>query len=259
MTEIDEMKEIEPWMTMWILAGGLWCIFKWVSFEREGGRERVSLSFFAWIGMDPVPFRRKRPHSIVPFPDLPISLCFILGGVTLLLGVIPAIDSPMIMGWIGLVVMLCVLHFGLFDLIAAFWIGRGFPVKPIMNSPWQSHRLTEFWGDRWNRAFSDWARRNIFRPFVRRFGVTGGAMAGFLASGLAHELVISIPAKAGWGLPTLYFLIQWGMLALQKHYASIQGRLPTLAFVILPAPLLFHPPFLTDVMAPMVTWLVGNI
>lgn len=83
-------------------------------------------------------------------------------------------------------------------------------------------------------------------------------MAGFLASGLAHELVISIPAKAGWGLPTLYFLIQWGMLALQKRFASIQGRLPTLAFVILPAPLLFHPPFLTDVMAPMVTWLVGN-
>lgn len=244
---------------MWILAGALWCAFKWVSYACDGGTLRVSPIFFAWVGMDPAPFRRDCPKVVGPVPRLRAPLLFMAGGAFLLVVAIPLTDSPVLVGSIGMVAMVCVLHFGLFDLMATCWNRFGFPVQPIMKSPWMATSLGEFWGERWNRAFSDWARRHVFRPFVRRCGVISGTMSGFLVSGLAHELVISLPAKACWGFPTLYFLLQGGLLLMQKEHECLRGKWPTLAMVILPAPLLFHPPFLTDVMAPMIRVLVGRV
>jgi alginate O-acetyltransferase complex protein AlgI len=147
--------------------------------------------------------------------------------------------------------MLCFLHFGLFDLLASSWAARGYSVIPIMDAPWKAASLADFWGNRWNRAFSRWARLHVFGPLSRRHGACLGLIGGFLVSGLAHEAVISLPAGSGWGLPTLYFLMQAAGVLGQRSTQCLRGTLPTLMIVLCPAPLLFHPPFLERVFAPM--------
>src|SRR5690606_23708207 len=107
--------------------------------------------------------------------------------------------------------------------------------------------LADFWSRRWNRAFRDLSYANVYRPTVRKFGGAIATFAVFLFSGIVHDLVITLPAEAGYGLPTLYFLIQGlGVLA-QNSGAGKNigfgrgwiGRLFALAVIVLPLPLLF--------------------
>jgi len=146
------------------------------------------------------------------------------------------------------------LHYGSFYLLARFFHWFGFSLTPIMLEPWKARDLSDFWGRRWNRAFSDWAGEFVFRPLAKRLDTVKGTLAGFLVSGLAHEFTISLPANAGYGLPTLYFLIQGVALLLFRKLKlpPLPGRLATFLCVLLPAPLLFHPPFLERVIYPMI-------
>ena len=80
----------------------------------------------------------------------------------------------------------------------------------------------------------------------------------FLFSGLVHDLVISVPANAGYGLPTLYFLIQAaGMFAERRLgiVGKLAGRLFTIFAVLAPVMLLFHPPFAKTVILPFIEFL----
>jgi hypothetical protein len=70
----------------------------------------------------------------------------------------------------------------------------------------------------------------------------------FLASGLVHESVISLPAGGGWGWPTLYFALQGGGLLLERKIGS--SRLLTAGVLLVPAFGLFHPPFVLNVVLP---------
>ena len=86
-------------------------------------------------------------------------------------------------------------------------------------------------------------------------------MVVFVVSGLVHDAVISIPAGGGWGLPTLYFVIQGvGVLfersRLGKRLGTRRGVIGWLfcATVTLgPVFLLFHRHFLERVVVPMLT------
>jgi alginate O-acetyltransferase complex protein AlgI len=76
--------------------------------------------------------------------------------------------------------------------------------------------------------------------------------AVFLFSGLAHDLVISVPAGGGYGLPTLYFTLHGAGVMLEKRGALSGSRWLTAAAVVGPLPVLFHPSFMTRVVAPLV-------
>jgi alginate O-acetyltransferase complex protein AlgI len=127
-----------------------------------------------------------------------------------------------------------------------------------MDAPLRSAGLGEFWGRRWNRAFHQLVMDMFFRRFARVFGTVRATLGAFFISGLIHELVISLPAGAGYGLPTGYFLLQgWGVVAQRTPIAGrllfrehLAGRVFTLAIIGIPAFWLFHPPFVRRVIIP---------
>jgi alginate O-acetyltransferase complex protein AlgI len=154
--------------------------------------------------------------------------------------------------------MILILHFGLFDLAAISWRSAGVNAQPIMAGPIKSASLGEFWGRRWNGAFNQLVLNALFRPLARSAGTVPATFATFLFSGLLHELVISLPAAAGYGLPTAYFLLQAsGVIAQRSEIGNRlhlrddgRGWLFTMLIAAGPAFWLFHPPFIRNVIIP---------
>jgi alginate O-acetyltransferase complex protein AlgI len=72
-------------------------------------------------------------------------------------------------------------------------------------------------------------------------------MTIFLASGLLHELAITLPVRAGFGLPTLYFTLHGILTLIEKKTGRQFGKIPTLLAVMAPMGLLFPPTFQTEV------------
>ncbi len=212
-----------------------------------------SLAFtFGWLGM--------RPRVFVDRSDGPLpgaSSLLRRGGVFLLLGAALVEIARLARGErvtataILLVGLSLALHFGLCNLLAGFWRSRGFDCGALFRAPLASTSLGEFWSRRWNLAFSEMTAIAVFRPLVDRVGRGPAVLAGFALSGLLHELAISLPVRAGFGLPLLYFLIQAALVILEERTRKF-GRVSTLACVALPLPLLFHPPFLDGVIRPIV-------
>jgi alginate O-acetyltransferase complex protein AlgI len=126
-----------------------------------------------------------------------------------------------------------------------------------MDRPLVAKTVAEFWGRRWNRAFRDVGYRAIFRPLVASSGPTIATIGVFSFSGMLHELAISVPAGGGFGLPTMYFALQASAVLLENSSIgkrmlnhSWRGRLFSAVVVAAPAPLLFHPRFVANVIAP---------
>jgi alginate O-acetyltransferase complex protein AlgI len=127
-----------------------------------------------------------------------------------------------------------------------------------MRNPIVATSLGEFWGERWNLPFHELATRFLFRPLFPLIGRAGAILATFLISGVFHELVISLPASGGFGLPTGYFVLQGaGMLFERSSFGKCIGLCKGAsgwAFTMLvmggPAFGLFHPPFVDRVVVP---------
>ena len=200
-----------------------------------------------------------------------LALTKFLYGLVLYLAAATYVDSePHLAAWTALVGIVFTLHFGLFHLLALAWQAVGVRAVPIMDAPILSASLAGFWGKRWNRAFRDLAHAYVFRPLVRRYGPTPATWATFLVSGLVHDLVISVPAGGGFGLPTAYFAIQGLGHALERSPlgrrlglgTGVRGWLFCLAVTAGPVGLLLHRPFLEHVVVPMLwmtrTHLIGG-
>jgi hypothetical protein len=130
-----------------------------------------------------------------------------------------------------------------------------------MRAPFRAASLAEFWGTRWNTAFNIPARRLMLRPLARQIGLAPAAALVFLISGLLHELVISIPARGGFGGPTFYFALQAAGVALERSRAGrrwglgegITGRVFVLLLTIGPLQWLFHRAFVDRVVIPFLS------
>ncbi|MGB6875128.1 MAG: MBOAT family protein [Candidatus Acidiferrales bacterium] len=181
-------------------------------------------------------------------------------GVTLLWVVARILpkQQPLLRGWTGMVGLILLLHFGIFQVVALFWRSVGVDAPPIMSAPLRSRSLSEFWGKRWNLGFRQLAYDLVFGPLHKNLGV---GMAGFLVfifSGLIHDLVISVPAHGGYGLPTAYFAVQGlGVMVERSNVGrplglrkGISGRLFMALLTAGPVFWLFHPPFVSHVIIP---------
>jgi D-alanyl-lipoteichoic acid acyltransferase DltB (MBOAT superfamily) len=154
-----------------------------------------------------------------------------------------------------------VVHFGLFELLAGLWRFLGADCHQLFRAPLRSTSLEEFWGRRWNLAFSEMTALVVFRPLNEIVGRQWAMAAALLFSGCLHELAISVPVRAGYGLPSLYFALHAAAMQIESVLSrrghpvdSIPwlGRLWTLAWLVLPLPILFHLPFLRGCVWPLI-------
>lgn len=254
---------LPAWLLMWALAVAIFLACKWLTW-RECAPARPPLGrslayLLLWPGMDARPFLDTQKVFCAPaLPEWLFAAAKLLGGAALLWGVARGAPGPLLAGWVGMAGLIFLLHFGAFHLDALFWRAAGIPVEPIMRMPIAARSLGEFWSFRWNRGFNDLAHRHVFQPARRRLGLPGATLATFLVSGLVHELVISVPAGAGYGLPTLYFLLQGAGVLVERSgpgarvglRRGLRGRAFALTVAAAPAYWLFHPPFVGRVIIP---------
>jgi Membrane bound O-acyl transferase family len=258
---------LPAWAFMWLLAAAIFTGCKWQTWwDSSAGRlpghwKRSFAYLLLWPGMDAEEFldTHAEPRRIQPHEWMAASAKTAAGAALISAGVRESFSSHfLVAGWLGMLGLVLLLHFGAFQLLALAWQRAGIHAEPIMQGPLESESLSELWGKRWNLGFRKLSHALVFRPLQKRFGTVIGTLGAFLASGLIHDLVISIPARAGYGLPTAYFLLQgFGVLAERSRTGrrlglgrGLRGRLWAILVALGPVCCLFHPWFVTRVMVP---------
>jgi len=140
--------------------------------------------------------------------------------------------------------------FGVFAVFSLAWRWAGVDAAPLFRMPVLSRTIGDFWGRRWNMGFRDLFWRLVFRPWSRRFGPARAEFAVFFLSGLAHEFAFSLPAGGGYGLCLAYFLIQYAGKRMARRRPALRSWWWAAVLTIAPLPLLFHPPFVQNVVLP---------
>ena len=222
-----------------------------------------------WPGMDPQVFSTEPLPPSSRAPDVRSAGDFLLRGtVRLLLGgllLAGAAASHAATGSLILTTILAlpgislILHFGIFNLLCAFWRARGVRVYTLFPAPLLSQSLGEFWGRRWNLPFTEMIQRAVYRPLLPVIGRPAAALCGFGFSGLLHECAISVPVSRGYGLPALYFVIHGALVTLERSTGleawlrrrPVWSRVWTVFWLVLPMGILFHPPFLRGIVWPL--------
>jgi hypothetical protein len=255
------------WLFMWVLAFVIFVGCKWLTWRRTPAEGlpwwRHAGYLLAWPGLDANAFLRSER---MPTKERPALREWGVAGLKLLLGavifwglsrLVPE-RQEILLGWIGMAGLILMLHFGSFHLLSCAWRAIGVEARPLMNDPLASVRVSEFWGKRWNTAFRDLTHRFLFRPLTDKLGPRWAILAGFVFSGLVHDLVISVPANGGYGGPTLFFVVQAVALLGERSRLGQavglghgwRGRLFTIIVLALPAYRLFHPPFVENIIVP---------
>ncbi len=255
------------WAWMWALAFVIYATCKvltWaISPIRSASGARQWGYLLAWPGLDAAAFLDTRqPRALAPaarewlfaWSKLALGIVCFFG----LARLVPA-DRPYLAGWVGMVGLIFMLHFGSFHLLSCAWRHAGVNAQPLMDWPLAATSVSDYWGKRWNRAFRDFAHRFGFRPLTPRLGVAAATMAVFLFSGVVHDAVISLPAGGGYGGPTLFFLAQGAGLFAERSTLGRKlrlgrdwrGRAFAMFVLLAPLVLLFHPPFVENVIVPM--------
>lgn len=253
---------LPSWAFMWMLSISVYFGFKLWMFILAFASGTVftvkrAMGFlFLWPGMDARAFVREgMPGDRREW----IAAAFKTSvGLLLFWNIAPRFEDPATSGWCGMIGLVLMLHFGTFHLLSLAWRAKGVDAHPLMNAPLLAGSLGDFWGNRWNLAFRQIGYELVFAPYHRTIGAAGATAAIFLLSGLVHELVISLPAGGGYGLPTLYFVLQGaGVLAEKSRHGrnlglgrGLVGRAFAITVAASPAVILFHPPFVARVMIP---------
>jgi hypothetical protein len=260
------------WLLMWALAFGLGFALKWLTWRDAvchgacPSARRAFAWFMLWPGLDGRAFFAE--DGLVEGPEkhewLWAGALTVLGAV-LIWGFVPQAlqRHPMTSAWVGMMGIVLFMHFGVVRFLSTLYRHFGVNAEPIMNTPFRATTLAEFWGARWNTAFSIPARRLVLLPLTRRIGLPAAGFFVFLISGLLHEVVISLPARGGFGLPTLYFVLQGAGVVIERSRfgrgcglgEGFKGRLLVILFATGPLYWLFHRAFALRVIVPFLNFL----
>jgi alginate O-acetyltransferase complex protein AlgI len=260
-------RQLPAWQFMWLILATIFAGCKLLTLANleRGWSPRLWGYLLLWPGMQP---RHFLPEATPPADRHRLwrtGATNLLTGLGLLILAVLGLGPSWLRAWLTMVAFSFVVHFGIFDLMAAGWRRAGVPVEKLFVCPVAARSLADFWSNRWNRAFSAFARDLLFLPAARRIGTVAVTLVVFGFSGLAHELVISVPAGGGYGGPMLYFLFQGLLVLLENSWFFRTGLrhhrfcawLWTASAVLIPLPLLFPAAFLQNVVLPFLTALGG--
>jgi alginate O-acetyltransferase complex protein AlgI len=217
-----------------------------------------------WAGMRPQPFETLGgPPLPNAWPMVRFGISRVIaGGLLIVLAhfavklVLPYQLTYILVSAMLLVGLSLVLHFGLLSISAGMWRFSGANTYFLFRQPATALSLTEFWGKRWNLAFIEMTAVAVFRPLKNSLGNGGALIVSFIFSGLLHEIALSVPVNAGYGLPTLYFIIQACVVLIEKRIPLLKNKLFAHIWVfiwlVVPMPLLFHEAFIKQIVWPIV-------
>jgi alginate O-acetyltransferase complex protein AlgI len=215
-----------------------------------------------WPGMRPELFISRQYQALTGVRPLLIrGTAMTLVGIAVLAaahGTWMEVHSLLLSTTLALVGISLLLHFGFLVLLTGVLRAVGADVTPLFVAPLMSSSLREFWGKRWNIAFTEMTSRIVFRPMAGRIGASAALALAFLFSGLLHELAISVPVGAGYGLPLLYFVVHGTVMIIERRreqrglrFGKLAGHIWVISWLVLPLPLLFHPWFLSATVWPL--------
>ena len=206
---------------------------------------RYAVFALLWFGMDPGTFRRRR-SGLSWKRDVALGLVLMAAGA---LGAWLVWAS----GWRQVLVMFVPMslgfHFGALRVLKGGLRAAGFPVRTLFPNVLEARGIGDFWSRRWNTGYSQMMQRLVGKPVAERLGGGAGVMAVFIGSGILHELAITLPVQAGFGLPTLYFTLHGVLTLMERKFGGPVGRIPALLLVAWPLDLLFPAAFQHDVIA----------
>ncbi|OJJ20274.1 hypothetical protein BKI52_17560 [marine bacterium AO1-C] len=220
--------------------------------------------YFFTVNMNPATFTSSTPKYL----DFKIFIGAILH-LSLGIGIIVylryftttiIVSTSLLSFWLysigALVSLSLVLHFGLLPLNTFLLKSQGIADYPVFKQPFKSKSIAEFWGKRWNLAFSEMTATAMFKPLIRKVGARGAAFLSFMVSGLLHEIAISLSVMKGFGLPLLYFAIHGFLMQVEKRLFKKRkpGTWWVVASLVFPLPILFHPHFVNEVVWWLIRW-----
>lgn len=226
-----------------LLAG-----MKGLVYVAWGGRlgwGRYLIFSLGWFGMDPGSFVKRR-EGLSYQEDLAWGFGLMLVG-TLGAWLVWA------MGWRQILVMFLPMslgfHFGALRVLKGVLRKAGYPVRTLFPNLLKAKGVADFWSRRWNVGYSQMMQRLVGRPVEQVLGRNAGLFSVFLISGLFHEVAITLPVNAGYGLPTAFFASHGFLVLLEKKRGRPLGKIFALLAVGVPLGFLFPPEFQTEVIA----------
>ncbi len=265
----------QPILRMLALIATTFTAMKVVASTQSYNDKPLTLTFKQWLtfacgwaGMRPQPFETLgSPPLPNAWPLIRFGISRIIFGLLLILLAHKLVFLPLdhnllciAISAILLIAFSLILHFGLLNISAGIWRISGVNTYPLFKQPLKSTSLTEFWGKRWNIAFIEMTAITIFHPLKNKISAGAALLLSFAFSGLLHELALSVPVNSGYGLPTLYFMIQGVLVLIEKTLTDykvaflrnrIVAKVWTFFWIIAPAPLLFHPQFIKEIVWPL--------
>src|SRR5690606_33196233 len=110
--------------------------------------------------------------------------------------------------WVYVTAITFLLPIGTFSLIIGIYMRlTGNFVEPMFKNPLAARTIAEFWSRRWNLMFSRSSFRTVFKPLIRKgYSPIVATMAVFIASAIAHELLLFVISGAFDGYNGSFFL-----------------------------------------------------
>ncbi len=251
------------------ICGVVLFAMKAVVADEESSRRGTRLNLVAWTAWAAAwPGMRPELFATIPWRPLPnAAALFGKGALRLAMGMVlvglahlayAATGSAVAASIFALPGLSLILHFGIFNVLAGAWRVAGVDARSLFDAPLYATSLGEFWSRRWNLPFTEMTQRAVYGPLRPYLGRDGAALVAFGFSGLLHELAISVPVGAGYGLPTVYFVLHGVAtrieLRLGEFFAErrVIAHIWTIAWLALPLPVLFHAAFLDGVVRPLI-------